>query len=357
MGLNQLQLSYHYYNSLSCYFIKNVYYYLAMKKKALVTGAGGFVGTHLIRKLKRERYWIRGVDLKKPQYSKTQADEFLILDLRKQKNCTKSLKIYGGFDEVYNLAADRGGAGYMEPFAAEMMKNNVLINVYMITEAVKLKRKPLFFFSSSVCIYKDMDPKDPVINEAEAYPALPENEYGWEKLYSERMLTEYGRRYNMPVRIARFQTTYGPEANWEGGREKAADALCRKAAMTKDGGKIEVWGNGKAIRSFTYIDDLIEGIRKLMKSSINTPTNIGSDEYVTVEYLAKTAIKASDKNLKINYIKGAVGVKARNFSLDKLKSTGWKQEYSLEDGIKIHYKWVEEQVEKKYGKKKVSIGR
>lgn len=195
-----------------------------MKKKALITGAGGFIGTHLAKLLKEEGYWVRGVDLKYPEYSRTAADEFLRLDLRKKENCKKALTKWGGFDEVYQLAADRGGAGYMEPAECEMMKNNVLINVYMITEAVKLKKLPKFFFSSSVCVYKDMKVGASPIKEEDVYPAYPDNEYGWEKLYSERMLLAYQRRFGMEARIARFHTTYGPEANWEGGREKTADA-------------------------------------------------------------------------------------------------------------------------------------
>jgi len=231
-----------------------------------------------------------------------------------------------------------------------MMKNNALINIYMITQAVKLKKKPKFFFSSSVCVYKDMEIGHPSIKEKDAYPAFPENEYGWEKLYAERMLQVYGQQFNMPVRIARFQTTFGPESNWEGGREKAADALSRKVALAKEGGSVEVWGNGKAVRCFTFIDDLISGIRALMKSNINKPTNIGSNQYVTVDDLANTIIKVSGKNLKIKHVKGAVGVKARNFSNKQIYTTGWKPKFTLIKGIKIHYPWVAKQVAKKYTK-------
>jgi len=328
------------------------------RKKALVCGAGGFIGTHLVRQLKSEGYIVRGVDLKKPTYSKSEADEFMLLDLRVRKNCAKALKIHGGFDEVYQLAADRGGAGYMTPFAAEMMVNNVLINVYMITEAVSLKKKPKYFYSSSVCVYPDMPVGAKVINESQAYPALPENEYGWEKLYSERMLQEYSRRYKMPIRIARFHTTFGPEANWEGGREKAADALSRKVAMVKEGGSIEVWGSGKSVRSFAYITDLIDSIRRLMKSKIDTPVNVGSEEYVTVDKLADIIIEVSGKKgIKKKHVKGAEGVKARNFSTKLIRSTGWRQKHFLKDGIKVHYPWVEKQVIKKYGDKKVSLAK
>ena len=318
------------------------------RKKALVTGAGGFVGSHLVKLLKKEGYWVRGVDLKLPEYSPTTANDFSLLDLRVKKNCLQALTVPGGFDEVYQLAADRGGAGYMIPGACNMMKNNALINIYMISEAVKLKKKPKFFFSSSVCVYKDMEIGQSVIKEKDVYPAFPENEYGWEKLYSERMLQVYGQQFNMPIRIARFQTTFGPESNWEGGREKAADAISRKVALAKDGGSVEVWGNGKAVRCFTYIDDLLTGIRTLMNSKIDTPTNLGSGQYVTVDQLAQTIIKVSGKKLKIKHVKGAVGVKARNFSNKQIYTTGWKPKYTLIQGIKIHYPWVAQQVAKKY---------
>lgn len=316
-------------------------------KKALVCGAGGFVGTHLVRRLKKEGYFVRGVDIKKPDFSKTAADEFKLLDLRIKENCQKALKINGGFDEVYQLAADRGGAGYMVPKETEMMYSNVLINAYMIDEAVKANVKK-YFFSSSVCIYRDMKVGEKAITESDAYPAHPENEYGWEKLYSERMILAYARKYKTKVRIARFHTTFGPEGTWEGLKPKAADDLCRKAAMAKDGTFLEVWGDGKAVRCFTYIEDLINGIRTLMKSKIGEPVNLGSNEYVEVNQLAEYVIAASGKNLKIKHIDGPVGVKARNFSDKLIKSTGWKPKWKLKDAIKIHYNWVNEQVDKKY---------
>jgi len=315
-----------------------------MQKKALICGAGGFIGSHLAKLLKKEGYYVRGVDIKYPEYSQTACDEFEILDLRIRANCEKALQIEKGFDEIYQLAADRGGAGYMIPGECDMMKNNMLINVYMVTEAVKLKKLPKYFFSSSVCVYKDMKIGSSEITEDDVYPAYPENEYGWEKLYSERMLLAYARKFGIKPRIARFHTTYGPEANWYGGREKAADALCRKVAIAKDGESIEVWGDGKAVRCFTYVDDILAGIRALVKSNIDKPTNLGSGEYVTVDELAQTVIKASGKDLKIKYVKGAVGVEARNFSSKRIYSTGWRPKVKLKDGIKIHYKWVEKQV-------------
>jgi nucleoside-diphosphate-sugar epimerase len=321
-------------------------------KKALICGAGGFIGSHLAKRLKKEGYWVRGVDLKRPSWSKTACNEFLLLDLRSRANCKKALTVRGGFDEVYQLAADRGGAGYMVPGECAMMENNVLINVYMVSEAAKLRKKPKYLFSSSVCVYQDMLIGAKTITEDKAYPALPENEYGWEKLYSERLLQAFNRRFNIPIRIARFHTTYGPEDVWEGGREKAPDALCRKVAMAKNNTFIEVWGNGKAVRAFTYIDDLLNGIRALMKSRIATPTNIGSSEYMTVKELAQTVIKVSEKKLKIKFVPGAVGVRSRNFSNKKIYTTGWRHKYSLKQGIALHYQWVKGQVEKKYGKRK-----
>ncbi len=326
--------------------------FMKSKKKALICGAGGFIGSHLAKQLKKEGYWVRGVDIKKPEYSSSAADDFLKLDLRIRKNCQKSLSVPGGFDEVYQLAADRGGIGYLVPFESEMMENNALINIYMISEVSKLNKKPKYFFSSSVCVYKDMNTKDPEITEDDAYPAFPDNEYGWEKLYSERMILAFSRKFKIPTRIARFHTTFGPESNWEGGREKAPDALCRKAAMAPDGGQLEVWGDGKSIRNFTYIDDLISGIRTLMKSDISTPTNLGSPQRVTVDQLAQTVIAASGKKLAIKHIPGPVGVHSRNFSLQKIYTTGWKSRYSLSDGIKIHYAWVADQVRRKYQSKK-----
>ena len=318
-------------------------------KKALVCGASGFIGVHLVRQLKKEGYFVRSADIKKPDFSKTAADEFLLLDLRERKNCQKVLRISGGFDEVYQLAADRGGAGYMVPKETEMMYNNVLINTYMVDEAVKAKVRK-YFYSSSVCVYKDMQVGAKIIKEDDVYPAFPENEYGWEKLYSERLLLAYARRYGLKARIARFHTTFGPEGTWEGLKPKAADDLCRKAAMAKDPGIIEVWGDGKSVRCFTYIEDLITGIRALVKSNIDTPTNIGSNEYVTVNELAKDVIAASDKNLKIKHVKGPRGVHSRNFSNTKIRSTGWKPKWKLKDAIKIHYAWVKVQVDKKYSK-------
>lgn len=317
-----------------------------MVKQALVCGAGGFIGVHLVNRLKQEGYWVRGVDVKRPEYSESNADEFLVLDLRVRANCQRALEVKNGVDEVYQLAADRGGAGYMKPGECDMMETNALINVYMISSASLLDKKPKYFFSSSVCVYKDMPLGSDEIDEDEVYPAFPDNEYGWEKLYAERMLTAFGRRHKLPIRIARFHTAYGPEANWDGGREKAADALCRKAAVAQDGDEIEVWGDGRAIRAFTFISDLIDGIMSLMASEIDSPTNIGSDEYVTVDQLAETVIEVSGKDLRIKHVAGPVGVQSRNFSIRRIKNTGWRPKYTLKQGIAIHYPWVKSQVER-----------
>jgi len=319
-------------------------------KKALVCGAGGFIGHHLVKELMEQGYWVRGVDLKRPDYSDTAANGFYLLDLREPKSCEIALASQNGFDEIYLLAADRGGAGYMEPGECEMMTNNILINANMIKAVAEIikNRRPKVFFSSSVCVYRDMPIGAEMIYEADVYPAFPGNEYGWEKLYTERMLLAFRRKYGLEVRIARFHTTYGPEANWEGGREKAADALCRKAALAKNPDSIEVWGDGRAVRNFVYIDDLIAAIMALMNSDINEPVNIGTDENVTVKQLANIVINASGKNLMIKYVPGAVGVEARYFSNEKIKSTGWKPKFSLIKGVNIHYSWVADQVRKKY---------
>lgn len=313
-------------------------------KKALVCGGGGFIGSHLVKRLKKEGYWVRGVDLKLPEFSETAADEFLLLDLREKANCEAAFQLDGGkFDEVYQLAADMGGMGFI-PFAeCEIMHNNALININMIHTAatVGIKR---YFFSSSVCVYRDMRFGEPEMSEEEAYPAMPDNEYGWEKLYAERIALAYGRSSGMVIRIARFQNCYGPEGTWLGGREKAPAALSRKIAEVVDGGTIEVWGDGTAIRSYTFIDDMIEGIYRLMQSDLDGPVNIGSPEYVTVDELAYTIAEVTAKKINIKHIEGPVGVQSRNFSNAKIYTTGWRAQFSLKEGIAQTYPWVEEQV-------------
>jgi nucleoside-diphosphate-sugar epimerase len=312
-------------------------------KRALVCGAGGFIGSHLVKKLKKEGYWVRGVDIKNPEFSPTVADEFMILDLRERPNSEKAVS--GPLDEVYQLAADMGGMGFIHSAETEIMRNSVLININM-THAAAEAGIPRYFFSSSVCIYRDMQPEEPEMTEEEAYPALPDNEYGWEKLYSERMALAYGRRCGIEVRIARFQNCYGPEGTWRGGREKAPAAICRKVAEAEDGGTIEAWGDGTAIRSYTYIDDMLEGIYLLMHSDLNVPTNIGCPQYVSVKELIDTVAQVAGNKVLIKWIKGPVGVQSRNFSNARIYSLGWKPKYYLKDGIALTYPWVAEQANK-----------
>jgi len=318
--------------------------------RVLVCGAGGFIGSHLVKRLKKEGYWVRGVDLKKPEFSKTEADEFLNLDLREEKNCEDALSLkQENFDEVYQLAADMGGMGYIHSAECDIMRNNALININMLYVASKLKIKR-YFFSSSVCVYRDMKPEEPELFEEDAYPALPHNEYGWEKLYAERLALTFSRKYDMQIRIARFQNCYGPECTWRGGREKAPAALCRKVAEIDNNGTIEVWGDGSAIRSFIYIDDLIEGILCLMNSDLKGPVNIGSPEYVTVDELAYTIAEVAGKKIHIKHVVGPVGVLSRNFSNSKIYTTGFRPKYSLKYGIAKTYPWIEKRVKDKLNK-------
>jgi len=310
---------------------------------ALVCGAGGFIGGHLVKKLKKEGYWVRGVDIKHHEFARSLADEFILLDLRVPLNCTKALTLPGGtFDEVYQLAADMGGMGFIHNAECEVMHNNVLINVNMVHASAEMKI-PRYFFSSSVCVYRDMKPGEPPLKEEDAYPAFPDNEYGWEKLYSERVVMAYGRRSGMKVRIARFQNCYGPEGTWRGGREKAPAAICRKIAEVEKGGVIEVWGDGTAIRNFIYIDDLIEAVYLLMHSELQGPVNIGTDEYISVKELVNIVTAVAGKKINIKWINGPVGVLSRNFSNERIKSLGWKSKYTIKEGLSITYKWIEEQ--------------
>ena len=316
-------------------------------REALVCGAGGFIGSHLVKKLKKMGYWVRGVDLKRPEFSETEADEFIQLDLREQENCERAVISPKGrpFDEVYQLAADMGGMGFIHSAECEIMRNSALINIHMIHSSAKAGVKR-YFFSSSACVYRDMEANEPELSEEDAYPALPDNEYGWEKLYAERMAMAYARKYDIKVRIARFQNCYGPEGTWRGGREKAPAALCRKIAEAEDGGEIEVWGDGTAMRAYTYIDDMVEGIFLLMQSELENGVNIGRQEYVTVDELVRIIADVAGKDIKIKHVKGPVGVKARNFTIDRISSLGWKPKYSLREGIARTYPWVKSQVEK-----------
>jgi len=318
-------------------------------KKALVCGAGGFIGGHLVKKLKRAGYWVRGVDIKEHEFAPTQADEFLLLDLREAHNCWQALSVDGGtFDEVYQLAADMGGMGFIHTAECEIMHNSALINVNMIDTAARIG-VPRYFFSSSVCVYRDMEPGEPALTEADAVPAHPDNEYGWEKLYAERMAQTYARHYPIQVRIARFENCYGPEGTWRGGREKAPAAMCRKVAAAADGGTVDVWGDGTAIRNFTYVDDMVEAIYRLTQSDLEGAVNLGGEEYVTVAELVQTVIDVSGKQVGIRYVEGPVGVHSRNFSKARSKLLGWEAQTPLCEGIAQTYAWIEEQV-RHYGR-------
>lgn len=313
---------------------------------ALVCGAGGFIGSHLVKRLKKEGYWVRGVDLKYPEFSESAADEFLKLDLREQPNCERAVITPEGqpFDEVYQLAADMGGMGFIHAAECEIMRNSCLINVHMTDACARIGVKR-YLFSSSACVYRDMDPDEPELSEDEAYPALPDNEYGWEKLYAERMAMAYGRRFGMVIRLARFQNTYGPEGTWQGGREKAPAALSRKIAEIEDGGTIEIWGDGTAMRAYTYIEDLLDGIYLLMHSDLEDGVNIGRQEYVSVNELVRVIAEVAEKEVHVKHAEGPVGVKARNFRHDRISAIGWESRFSLREGIGHTYPWVKAQVE------------
>jgi nucleoside-diphosphate-sugar epimerase len=313
-------------------------------KKALVCGAGGFIGSHLVKRLKSEGYWVRGADQRQPEFSPTRADEFLCVDLREKEACAAVLALPSGpFDQVYQLAADMGGMGFIHSAECEIMRNSALININLIDAATRT-RVGRYFLSSSVCIYRDMAPGEPELTEEQAYPAFPDNEYGWEKLYAERMAMAYGRRSGMQVRIARFQNCYGPEGTWSGGREKAPAAICRKVAEAADGGTVDVWGDGNAIRSYTYVDDMVDGIYRLMHSDLTGPTNIGCAEYVSVDQLVHTVADVAGKRIRIRHVDGPVGVQSRNFSNQRIYTTGWRARFSLRDGIARTYPWVAAQV-------------
>ncbi len=318
-------------------------------KTALVCGAGGFIGSHLVKRLKREGWWVRGVDLKYPEFNETKADEFVIGDLRDPAVCNKITD--RAFDEVYQLAADMGGAGFIftGDNDAAIMHNSAMINLNML-ETCRLTGVKKIFYSSSACIYpkyNQMDPDNPICSEDSAYPAIPDSEYGWEKLFSERLYMAYARNYGMKVHIARFHNIFGEEGTWDGGREKAPAAICRKVALAEDGRKIEMWGDGKQTRSFLYIDECLEGVQRLMNSDFMGPLNIGSEEMVTINQLAKIVMKIAGKNLKIKHIEGPLGVRGRNSDNRAIKEKlGWAPSMPLEVGLKKTYTWIEEQVKK-----------
>jgi nucleoside-diphosphate-sugar epimerase len=314
-------------------------------KHAVVCGAGGFIAGHLVKRLKRDGYWVRGVDIKEHEFAQSAADEFDLLDLRDMEQCREALRSVDDqpIDEVYQLAAEMGGMGFISTAECEIMRNSALINVNMPLAAAEAG-VARYFLSSSVCIYRDMAIGEAEMTEDEAYPASPDNEYGWEKLFAERVAYAHGRRYGMAVRVARFQNCYGPEGTWTGGREKAPAAICRKVAEAENGGVIEVWGDGTAVRSYTYVDDLVDGIVRLMRSDLDVPANIGSPEYVSVKELVDTVIAHSGKRIQIRYVPGPVGVQSRNFSNARIYSLGWRGETSLREGIGLTYRWIEHQV-------------
>jgi nucleoside-diphosphate-sugar epimerase len=319
-------------------------------KTALVCGAGGFIGSHLVKKLKKEGFWVRGVDLKYPEFSKTGADDFIIGDLRDPDVCKNILDRQ--FDEVYQLAADMGGAGYIftGEHDADVMHNSATINLNMLHFGEKAKIRKIFY-SSSACIYPEynqVDPENPKCSEESAYPAAPDSEYGWEKLFSERLYFAYKRNYNMNVRVARFHNIFGPEGTWTGGKEKAPAAMCRKIASAKNGGEIEIWGDGKQTRSFLYIDECLAGIRRLMDSTtFFGPVNIGSEEMVSINLLAEIVMGIAGKSIKLKHIDGPLGVRGRN-SDNKLirEKLNWAPSEPLKNGLTKTYSWIEEQVSK-----------
>lgn len=318
------------------------------QKVALVCGAGGFIGSHLVKDLKKNGFWVRGVDLKYPEFDKTIADDFIIGDLRDPGIC--KMAVDRSFDEVYQLAADMGGAGFVFTGEndADIMHNSALINLNILEESRKRNVKKIFY-SSSACIYPEfnqMDPLNPKTSEDSAYPANPDSEYGWEKLFSERLYLAFNRNYGMDIRIARFHNIFGPLGTWNNGREKAPAALCRKVAETEDGGAIEMWGDGKQTRSFLYIDECLKAMRKFMdQDKFIGPVNIGSEEMVTINQLAEMAMNIAGKKLIINHIPGPLGVMGRNSDNKLIKELlGWSPDYPLKKGLIETYRWIEEQV-------------
>jgi len=317
-------------------------------KTALVCGAGGFIGSHLVKRLKSEGYWVRGADLKKPDFCESYADEFIIADLRDAQKVESVISLGPDkcFDEVYQLAADMGGAGYIftGEHDADVMHNSAIINLNIAHLSTRLKFPPKIFYSSSACVYpayNQEDPENPLCIESSAYPAAPDSEYGWEKLFSERLYLSFSRNYGLDVRVARFHNIFGPEGTWRGGKEKAPAALCRKIAESKDGDMIEVWGTGRQTRSFLYIDECVEGIRRLMNSSFEGPVNIGSEEMISINDFASMIIEISNKDLHLKNISGPSGVMGRN-SDNRLieEKIGWKPSLPLRQGIEKTYEWI-----------------
>lgn len=320
-------------------------------KKAIVCGAGGFIGGHLVKRLKEDGFWVRGVDIKFPEYDETAADDFIQGDLRDLNLCHRAFD--QNFDEVYQLAADMGGAGFVFTGEndAEIMHNSATINLNVL-ETCRQRNIKHIFYSSSACMYPEynqMDPDNPLCSEESAYPANPDSEYGWEKLFSERLYLAYGRNHGMNIRVGRFHNIYGTHGTWEGGREKAPAAFCRKIALANNDTEIEMWGDGNQTRSFLYIDECIEGSIRLMRGDWEGPVNIGSEEMVSINDLARIIMKIAGKDLNIKHISGPLGVRGRN-SDNKLilEKLGWAPSDSLENGLKKTYEWINKEVKIKY---------
>lgn len=317
-------------------------------KKVLVCGAGGFIGGHLVKRLKNDGHWVRGVDLKENEYGNTMADEFIIGDLRFPEVAGRVVE---GIDEVYQLAADMGGAGYIftGEHDAAVMHNSALCNLNVLDAAQKAGVKKIFY-SSSACMYPEynqLDPDNPKCSEDSAYPAAPDSEYGWEKLFSERLYFSYQRNTGIDVKVARFHNIFGPQGTWTGGKEKAPAAMCRKVAEAEEGGHIEVWGDGKQTRSFLYIDECVEAVLRLMESDFSGPVNIGSEEMISINDFARMAIEISGKNLTIKNIPGPTGVRGRNSDNRLIREKlGWEPKMPLREGMERTYKWISANVEK-----------
>jgi len=324
------------------------------RKTALVCGAGGFIGSHMVKRLKKEGYWVRGVDIKEPEFSYTEADDFVIGNLTVQ-SIARSV-IDRTFDEVYQFAADMGGAGYIftGDHDADVMDNSATVNLNIIRRIKDWNEehnvnKTKIFFSSSACAYPEyiqLDPENPGLKEENAYPAEPDSEYGWEKLFSERLYLAYSRNYGIPVRIARYHNIFGPEGTWNGGREKAPAAICRKVAeLPKEGGSIEVWGDGLQTRSFLFVDECVEATYRLVQSDFSGPVNIGSEEMVSINGLVDIAAKVSGKKVEKNHIEGPLGVRGRNSNNDLIREKlGWDYSMTLEEGISKTYNWINDQL-------------
>jgi nucleoside-diphosphate-sugar epimerase len=316
-------------------------------KTALVCGAGGFIGSHLVTRLKHEGFWVRGVDLKHPEFCESDADDFMIADLRVHRNCRDAVD--RRFDEVYQLAADMGGAGYIFTgmHDADIMHNSAMVNLNIL-DTCKNRSIKSVFYSSSACMYPDynqVDPKAPVTREDSAYPANPDSEYGWEKLFSERLYLAYNRNYGMRNRIARYHNIFGPQGTWCGGKEKAPAALCRKVAEASDGGHVEIWGDGEQTRSFLYIEECLEGSIRLMRSSFEGPVNIGSEEMVSINELAQMIMDIAGKRLSIRHISGPLGVRGRNSHNELIgRKLGWQPSLPLREGLEQLYSWIEDRV-------------